>query len=173
MCIYIYIYLHIYTYLIVLPHMRLIWRLESGSAHCWRDHRSAPCVHGCLAYHVLFSHRYDITSCHIKWYHIRWHYMSLHSISHRMLGRQRAGPSPRRFQEIHHLYSWTYHMICSAIIDMGPGPGPKAQGANVPGMLLGPLARVPRPYLLWLNICASRAITRQSIGNSKGPRRDQ
>ena len=32
----------------------------------------------------------------------------------------------------------------------------------------GPWFLVPGPYPLWLNICASRAIDRQSIGNSKG-----
>ena len=51
----------------------------------------------------------------------------------------------------------------------GPGTndqGPKAAGP-VPGgqAAFGPWSLVPGPYPLYLNICASRAISRQSVGN--------
>ena len=58
--------------------------------------------------------------------------------------------------------------IVSAIMDimgMGPGPGFKQGGS-------APWVRGPGSDPLWLSICASMAIDRQSIGNSKGPRRD-
>ena len=44
----------------------------------------------------------------------------------------------------------------------GYGPRTRAQG---PRSLIYPERWVPGPYPLWLNICASRAIDRQSIGN--------
>ena len=47
------------------------------------------------------------------------------------------------------------------------GPMPKkllGRGLEDP-QLLGPWALVLGPYPLWLKICASRAINRQSIGN--------
>ena len=47
-----------------------------------------------------------------------------------------------------------------------PGPGPKSCGPPSPGLAaFGPWSLVPGPYPLWLNICASRAINRQSTDN--------
>ena len=47
--------------------------------------------------------------------------------------------------------------ICSTIVDMTWGTA-----------AFGPWARVPSPYPLWLDICASRAVNRPSIGIQYG-----
>ena len=54
--------------------------------------------------------------------------------------------------------------ICSAIVDMGPGPRTKAQRAVGRG-LRDQAPRALGPYPLWLNKCPLMAISRQSICN--------
>ena len=60
---------------------------------------------------------------------------------------------------IHYLLSVMH--VCSAIMDIGPGPGTKLTEPNISAGSLGRVALVSGPYPCGLNICVSRAINKQ------------